>query len=150
MAADVTLMALPNTPENQERFAYKTFEVLFDTDDVYYVEDIMCVSNGGFERVEFDNQFYKDIDYLEIGPVSYIKSWLFGDDAWLPGPTVAVQDLWNMPRIVTPKLITQTMAAMNLPDDSHYKNFTRKKCSRRKVKNWLNAHLGWIVLAEAW
>lgn len=147
MAADVTLVALPNTPGNLRRGRLQTLEDLFPDDEVWRDDDGTIVMITGTDtRGDHAHSIHSECDWFEIGPVSYVKAALFGSDIYLPGPTVAVHLLWNAPRVVTPSLVTQTMVAMNVPDRSQYRHRPR----RQHVKRWLNAHTGWIVWAETW
>lgn len=158
MAADVTLLALPNTPENYERALYATHELLFDDDEVWRDEEGEIVAYTHTDhRSEFSRETHDLIDWHEIGPVSYLKAGLWGlgvgdPDIWLPGPTVAVHRYWSTPSIVRSVDITQTMVCMNLPNRSHYRgrDWRDRDHRPRQVKRWLTEHLGWIVWGEHW
>lgn len=155
MAADVTLLALPNTPENWERAEYKTHAKLFDDDVVFRDDDGEIIAwEYTHHRSEFQREIHDMCDWHEVGPVSYLKAELLEGDPnyWLPGPTVAVHRYWLTPGIVRPVDITQTMVCMNLPNRSHYrgKHWRYRHGRPRVVKRWLTEHLGWIVWAEHW
>lgn len=99
---------------------------------------------SGEERERFCSQMYRGIDFLEVGPVSYLG----GTEADLPAPTVAVGRYWETPRLVQRAAIAETMVCMNLPDRSRYR--TWDKPGRRQVKHWLTKRIGWIAWTEAW
>lgn len=150
MAADVTLFALPASEENWRRARLQCWDEQFPDDEVLRDEDGEIWAYGGGEtRSAFQNNIFRDADWIEIGPLSWLKASLSGSDEYLPAPTVAVHDYWKSATLVSPARIKCTTTwCMNLPDRSLYRKW--RKANRRQVKRWLNAHLGDIVWAETW
>jgi hypothetical protein len=166
VAADLTLIAIPDTSHNRELAAYKTYQRLFDTDETVYANDgeLLGIVDGD-ERRKFDVAWYErelvEYDWIQIGPLSYY------------GETVnAVQDYWGeTSAVLTRGRIACTMVMLNLPDGEYRRYFTPKRGERgykrgrwhapwrrhyrrverrQNVKRWLHAHDGWIMWAEAW
>lgn len=86
-----------------------------------------------------------DVPFIEVGTGSWIK---FADlgRRYLPEPVQRVEELltWQ-PHLITPKLITRVMIAMNVTNtaDKFY-----KVTPRQKVKRWLTENLGAYVMAD--
>jgi|SRR5215217_598769 len=133
MAADVTLVALANTPSNWTAAKLKTYQEYFDDDLIFYYDDrppIVGHYSGSSLRSFFNRDFYNNdnIRWFEIGRT----------DQEAP---CAVEDLCAKPRLNDSSFRTQCMVALNMPG---------KAAKRQKVLKWLNAHNGYIVFAEAW
>lgn len=153
MAADVTLIALPSTPENWRRAEYLTYQRSFPDDEAFYDDDGEIVAYTYTDtRRELHRAVCDIADFHEVGPVSYLKAGLSSTEHYLPGPTVAVHRYWAKPALVRAVDVTQTMVCMNMPNRSYYRGRAwRSRHGRpRQVRRWLMAHLGWIVWAETW
>lgn len=153
MAADVTLVALPCTPENWRRAEYMTHQRLLDDDKVFRDDNGEIFAWASTDhRAEFERETRDMADWHEVGPVSYLKAGLLESDYFLPSPTVAVHRYWSKATVVRPVDVTQTMVCMNLPNRSHYrgKPWRYRHGRPRQVRRWLVEHTGWIVWAETW
>lgn len=154
MAADVTLVSLPATEHNWWRARVATYHEELPNDDLWRDEDtgeVIAVTSTE-ERRAFQDDLHRDpaFRWFEIGPVSYLKAGLLDDeDRYLPGPTVAVNELWQQAQLVTTVLVTMTMVTMNRPDTSQYRRWCRA-ARRQHVKRWLSSQLGRICWAEVW
>lgn len=63
----------------------------------------------------------EDTDELWVGQVSWIKAELTGSiERYVPGAVRGMQELWSVPRQVTPLLVKCSMDAMNRPNRSIY------------------------------
>lgn len=126
MAADVTLLALPNTEANRETARRCTYDLLFADDEELRDEDGTVIDvSGGQQRTVFNREFYArpDLHHCPVGPVSWLKAGFLGADTYLPAPTVAVAEIWDKPKILTTGLMKATLVALNLPDRSHYRRW---------------------------
>lgn len=115
VAADITLLALPATEDNWWRAQMSA--------------RLTEVEDPAFDRMAL----YREVAWLEIGPLSYLLA------------AEAIHDMWWSPRLVTPNLITQTMVAMNIHEPQRW-----PVPRRRVVKTWLQGNLGQIGWTENW
>lgn len=170
MAADLTLLALPATPENWRCARIATYQELLPRDEVAARDGEEVGYLASDARRAWSHNLHKRVDWFEVGPISWIKADTLADQAWLPAPTAAVAKYWAIPVLATKASIAETMVLLNLPDRSHYRSWHRDRprgykvgrryargvrgdrrvARRQHVKRWLVAHQGWIVWAESW
>lgn len=166
MAADLVLIAIPDTPRNRELAEYKTYQRLFASDEAAYADDGTLLGIvDGHERNKFEAAWYErelvDYDWIEVGPLSYTSV-----------TSDAVYAYWGAtPSVLTRSLIAYTMVMLNLPDGEyrrswhvppgsrgylrgrwhapHGRHYLRVE-RRQNVKRWLLAHENQLMWAEAW
>lgn len=168
MAADLTFIAIDDTPGNRHLADLKTGRRLFyDDENVYDPETGALLGQWPgnlrtwFERSWYEREFV-EYDWFEVGPTAH------------GGPVAALQEYWNdVPRRLTLGRIKHTMVLMNLPDGA-YRRYWRPganhgykwrkrwhvpwpggrrsgRCARRQhVRSWLLAHKDQLVWTEAW
>jgi hypothetical protein len=171
VAADTTLLALPNTPANLETAEYLTWVRRFPDDDEYRDPETgeRFGNIAGDSRESYELDFYSTwpllFDWLEVGPTYWCD--LYDD---------AVQSRLRQPVVLTRSFTSELLVTMNRRYGSYrtYWNRPRRglgpgmgKVGRgyargggraryqrvarlQDVKRWLNAHEGWVCWAEVW
>ena len=156
MAADLVVYALPNTPGSWHTTRVMRGEVELPGDEFMYDDDGKVLAwCSGDVRDRFEDEFHRaDHDFIEVGPYSSLKASTFGDDRWLPGPTIAIGTIFHVgARVITKELIAEIMVCRNLPDHSYYgrtwvKGFRGARTT--VLKRWLRDRMGMIVWSSAW
>lgn len=166
MAADLTMIALPNTLELREMAEYRVGLRFFPDDEVHQMP-WGPVWVAGDQRKAMDERLEAAIydigDTMDLGPRG-------GESR--AEHIAQLGELWLLPKVITPQLVAKTTLLYNLSAPDYYRYWTTReprgywasKAGRkayahsryrrvprpRDVKKWMLQHEGKLAWTEMW